>query len=389
MNRAGMNMETVKIRNRSLILKFINDHGPVSRKELAAATGLTPASVTQITMQLISEDLLTELGAVKEPIGRAGRREVLLDIRTDSYLVLSVNIEPEETTAAVCNMKGEIVKGNEKEDLLVCFPTERDVLPVTFLQTVADRAEDLLTALPEEKREHVGGISVGITGIVDSVNGVSKRAYGIWKAEVPVREILEQELGLPVTIENNVDAFAIAELLFGTGRSHDDLLIIKWGPGVGSAIVLNDSVYRGRHGKTAELGHFIVDPNGRTCSCGRKGCLETKVSYRALHEILNFTPDTFEEAFVQAKGLQRGRLDEAIAMFARCIVNAGSLIAPKRIVLCGPLFAGEKVRRALIDKCSSFDPAYHDRRILHTTLEGKERYIGPAAVYIQNKISGI
>ena len=185
-------METVKIRNRSLILKFINDHGPVSRKELAAATGLTPASVTQITMQLISEDLLTELGAVKEPIGRAGRREVLLDIRTDSFLVLSVNIEPEETTAAVCNMKGEIVRGNEKEDLLVCFPTERDVLPVTFLQTVADRAEDLLTALPEEKREHVGGISVGITGIVDSVNGVSKRAYGIWKAEVPVREILRR-----------------------------------------------------------------------------------------------------------------------------------------------------------------------------------------------------
>ena len=184
MNRSGMNMETVKIRNRSLILKHINDHGPVSRKELAAATGLTPASVTQITMQLHSENLLTELGAVQEPSGRAGRKEVLLDILADASLVLSLNIEPEETTAALCDLKGEVAQDADGDDLLVRFPTDREVLPKTFLRMASDRLEEMLLRVPADLRDRIGGLSVGITGVVDTENGVSKRAYSPFMSSV-------------------------------------------------------------------------------------------------------------------------------------------------------------------------------------------------------------
>ena len=388
MARSGMNMERVKIQNRSLILRYINGHGPVSRKEISKATGLTAASVTQITMQLLAEGMLRELGAAAESSGKAGRKEVMIDIRSEAMLVLSFNIEPEETTAAICDLKGNLIRNDAKEELIIRFKTERDIPAKEFLLRSANRLKRLFFALPEDLRDRVKGLAVGVTGIVDIENGISQHAYGIWDEPVDIRGILEPELRLPVTVENNVDAFAIAELLFGAGRTHDDFLLIKWGPGVGSAIVVNDAVYRGRHGKTAEMGHFIVEKNGKKGSCGRRGCLETKVSYKALHEILPFTPETFSDAYLSAGSEERKALDQAIELFARCIVNAGALIAPKRIVLCGPLFDNTVIRMKLTACCEAFDPAYNSRRIVHTALEGKESYIGPAAVYIQKIYTG-
>jgi len=104
MNRTGMNMERVKRQNRSLILNYINSTGPVSRKDIAAATGLTAAAVTQISAALISEGVLTVKGTSTERTGEAGRRKVLLDIDPEVSLAYTVNIEPDITTIAVCGV---------------------------------------------------------------------------------------------------------------------------------------------------------------------------------------------------------------------------------------------------------------------------------------------
>ena len=162
MKRSGMNMERVKLQNRSLILKYINDHGAVSRKEIARATGLTPASITQITMQLLSENLLIELGTAPDSSGKAGRKEILLDIFADAHWILSLNIEPEETTAAVCNMKGEAVPGKTGEPLITRFPTEKDISPKEFLIRTANRLKKLFFGAAEALGKQIDGVSVGI-----------------------------------------------------------------------------------------------------------------------------------------------------------------------------------------------------------------------------------
>ena len=187
-------------------------------------------------------------------------------------------------------------------------------------------------------------------------------------------------------ISASLDAFATAEILFGAGRTYDSLLVIKWGPGVGSTIVIDHSVYQGRHGKTAELGHFIVEKDGRKCSCGRQGCLETMLSYSALNEIMSFTPEDFEDAYKNSSLMVQSKIDSAIELFARCIVNAGTLVAPNRIILAGSLFMSCFIREKLISACSSYDPAYNPGRIYYTTLSDKENYIGPVAVYISTLI---
>ena len=400
MRKSGINMEQVKKENRSLIIKCINNNGPLSRKDIASLTGLTAASVTQITTQLIDEKVLKELGSVSESTGVAGRKKVLLDINPKSSYVCSINIESETTTIAICDIMGNLVTPSKSTS--PCITHLKTVAhsksgknthfkAASFLAEVAKNCEALISMLPASSKKLVKCVSVGIPGIVDKENGIAVKAYGIWDEEVPVRDILEKELTIkvPVIIENNVDAFAKAEILFGAGKAFDSLLVIKWGPGVGSTIVVDSEIYQGRHGKTAELGHFIFDKKGKLCSCGRRGCLETHISYSALTEILGvsrFEPGNLGKHYKAASFDAKKKIDNAIDLFARSIVNTCTIIAPNRVVLSGSLFKDPFMRNKLITACSSYDSAYNARRLIYTSLSEKESYIGPAAVFISSSL---
>ena len=137
MNRTGMNMERVKRQNRSLILNYINSTGPVSRKDIAAATGLTAAAVTQISAALIAEGILTVKGTSTERTGEAGRRKVLLDIDPEVSLAYTVNIEPDITTVAVCGVKGFAVLSDDGAPIVKSIPTDKESSPAYYLGQIA------------------------------------------------------------------------------------------------------------------------------------------------------------------------------------------------------------------------------------------------------------
>lgn len=369
---AGANMETVRRSNRAAILKYINDHGPASRKDLAEVLGLTPAAVTQICTDLFEEGILIETGINVKSSG-AGRKKVLLDINFAASYVCAMTIEPEYTTVALADFRGEVVATERCK-------TDISVPPEVYLNRLAQTAKCLMTTYGDETKE-LAAVGVGITGLVDKENGSSIKAYGIWDEPVEIAEILGHQFQVPVYIENNVNAFAMAELLYGTGKEHDNLMVIKWGPGVGCAIIIDQEIYEGRHAKAAELGHFIVEKNGAPCKCGRRGCLETKVSYNALCEIAPFAEEHFGEMFIQNQGNAIGtQFMEAMDLFARSIVNSATIMAPNRIILTGCLFENPCVREALITACSSYDASLGADRIQYSGLAQKEHYIGPVAI---------
>lgn len=367
MNKTGMNMERVRKQNRSLILRYIHDQGAASRKEIAAVSTLTQASITQITTALIREGFLTEAGSPEGKSG-PGRREVLLTIDSGNFLTYAVNVEPDRTTVALCDFSGDAVTGADSGPLCTCFPTRKDLPPEQFLDRICSVCRQMEEQLPKERRKRIECFSFAITGIVDREKGISRQAYGVWDEEVNMREIVHEKLGLPVLIENNVDAYAIAELLHGAGREYGDIMLIKWGPGVGSSVIIDGHVYRGRHGKTAELGHMIMVPGGEQCVCGRRGCLETIVSASAL------------------AALSGQEKHKAINTFARAIVNAGTILAPKRIVLYGGLAEDEALRNELISECASYASSFGSNRILYTSLSDRGRHIGPASVYSMHRM---
>ena len=365
-------METVRKSNRSAILKFINDNGPVSRKDLAEVIGLTPAAVTQICNDLLGEGILVESGTNAQSRG-AGRRKILLDINYDVSYVFAINIESKDTVIALSNLQGK------KIELKKCR-TKTGESPEQFLRELAD----VCLAMKEKHKKiakRIAAVGVGITGLVDQNEGVSSKAYGIWKEQVDVRQILSHVLDLPVWVENNVNALAMAELVYGTGREHDNLMVIKWGPGVGCSMIIDKQIYEGRHNKAAELGHFIVEPNGIRCSCGRRGCLETKISYQALNGIRPFAETDLGEAYEAAKKEHNeDAFDDAIDIFARSIVNSATIMAPNRIVLTGDLFQSRVIREKLIEACGSYDASWGQGRVVYSELWDKENYIGPVAI---------
>jgi predicted NBD/HSP70 family sugar kinase len=387
MTKTGMNMERVRQENRALILNCIEAKGPVSRTDIAEMTGLTAASVSQITTALLDEGVLTETGTDRSRSGSVGRRKVLLDIAADAGYCYAVNIESSETAVAIVDRKGRLLRNAVSGDglpLIRVIPTDASVSPEAFLARVADTCRALSSSLRAEAARRIECCSVGAVGPVDPERGAALHAYGIWDAPVEVARILERELHLPVLCENNVDAFATAEMLFGDGRTKDHLLILKWGPGVGATVVTDGVIYKGTRGRAAELGHLIVDPAGERCSCGRTGCLETMVSADALNRILPFTPGTFASAYEHADEATKRRFDEAVDLFARSIVNAGTILAPDRIILAGNLFRNPTLRSMFIRACAAYDGAYDESRIIYTTLGSYEPYAGPAAVYLKS-----
>lgn len=378
MSDSGMNMALVGNRNRATILNYINKKGSASRKEIADATGLTAAAVTQISQGLIKEGILNELGTMDGE--GAGRKRVLLQINYNCRYVVSVNIEQTHTIIAICNMRGDAVAVDE-------LPTDTLVVPEAFIDKISEKVKELLATLKSASLKKVAAISVSVPGIVDRINGIATHAYGIWNVPVNVCELLSERLNMPCIITNNVDAFAEASSLYGVGRNYDNIFVVKWGPGVGGTMLIDNKVYDGRHGKAAEIGHFIVRKNGAKCNCGRMGCLETVVSYNALNKIVPFSEGEFSRAYLAAGAKEKASLDEAIDLFAASIVNIITVLAPDRVILCGFLFKEDEIRRKFLDAVSSYDASLTERRILYTELSASEGYIGPVAAYIARTLT--
>ena len=369
MYKNGINMGQVKKQNRSSILRYMNSHLDVSRKEIAEATGLTAAAVTQICNDFLKEGLIKECGTVSDTLG-AGRRKVMLRINNEFAYIIGVNIESHDSVIVISDLAGNVKAKAGME-------TDNEISAEEFVTRIANCIMKMLEENPKLENNVIGGC-VAVSGEVDREKGVSLRAYGIWHEEVPLCPLLEEKTGFNFIIENNIDAFAMAEIVYGTGMKSENILVLKWGPGVGCTIIIDNKIYEGRHGRSAEIGHFIVEKDGDLCSCGRRGCLETKISYKAMRKKKLFKFNEFADVYED--------FSQEIDLFARTLVNSMSILAPNRVVLAGRFFADKKVRDELIKCCEYYDKKYNAKRILHTPLYDKEDYIGPVATYIEREL---
>ncbi|MBE7720144.1 ROK family transcriptional regulator [Lacrimispora indolis] len=400
MGYTGINLENVKVSNRSAILKLLNDHGAMSRKDIAMELGLTPATVTLICTDLIAAGILLEKGEMAEE-KRAGRKKVSIDINYRYKYVLSVSIEAPETCIAISDLKG-CLKGLKK------IKTETSLEPQAFLKKIADESKHFMWE-QGVSRDAVLGAGLSIPGPVKRDTGVSLHAYRIWNEAVPVGEYMKMYLNLPVVVDNNVKAFAEGELIYGTGKKQENLLFIKWGPGVGSAIIIQNKIYDSQNSKTAEIGHYIVEPGGLPCRCGRRGCLETHVATHAIADRVRraCTRETMPGlyAFVEGDvdrievrnmeqwievddpGLQK-IIDDIVERLARTVVNTITLLAPDKVIIYGFMFEMDNIQKRFLNFCTYYDPLYNGSYILKSELSDRIGYIGPLAIAVNELFLG-
>lgn len=174
-----------------------------------------------------------------------------------------------------------------------------------------------------------------------------------WKGIVPLVKMIQKESGLPCVITNDANAAAIGEMNFGAAKTLNDFIFITLGTGLGSGIVANRKIIYGHDGMAAELGHVIIEKNGRQCGCGRKGCLETYASVTGLKRTItgwlrqgkksvltdrnDFQPDEIFDAAEKGDLLAREAFEFTGEMLGLALANSVAYTSPKAIFLFGGL----------------------------------------------------
>lgn len=263
------NQQVVKRNNKSLVLQMIIDKDPISRADIAQITGLNKATVSSLVNELLEEDLAYESGPGESS---GGRRPVLLHFNKAAGFSVGIDIGVNYILGILTDLKGNILieKKQELHDV-----TYRSVLGFT---------EELISALLKEmpaSRYGAVGIGIGVPGIVDK-EGTVLFAPNLGWNNIPLKKELEEIFNLPVIVENEANSGAYGEKQFGAGKAFQNIIYISAGIGIGAGIIVNGELYQGKNGYSGEMGHMIIEVNGKKCSCGSNGCWEAYASEHAL-----------------------------------------------------------------------------------------------------------
>ncbi|MCD0442998.1 ROK family transcriptional regulator [Glycomyces sp. A-F 0318] len=256
----------LKLGNRMRLLRALYFDGPLTRRDLAPATDLSTATISNVTAGLLADGVLREAGKVESD---GGRPQILLEVDPGHARVVGVDVGETQVRVELLDLK----LAERARARYALAPGRHD--PATVIEHIVAGVKEVLA---EADGAPVLGVGVGMPGIVEyGPEGViHAKAFG-WDA-VPLGRMLMERLDpLPVHIENGAMTMGQAELWFGAGRGADNAVIALIGSGVGSCVVAGGALYRGAGSSAGEWGHTTMAVAGRPCRCGCRGCLEAYV----------------------------------------------------------------------------------------------------------------
>ncbi|MEO7672776.1 MAG: ROK family transcriptional regulator [Pyrinomonadaceae bacterium] len=260
---------TIRDINKQIVLNYVRVRSPISRAEIARETSLQRSTVSAIVDDLQLDDLVEETGTGDST---GGRKPTLLKLKTGTPVAIGVDVTPRETHVVVADLAGNLLQIKK-------FPTSSDIdyMNTQILSKVTGFVEQYPTANLE--------IGISIPGIADqSRGGILYIPYFQW-SNWDIGQKLSEATGLPVIVDNDANAVALAELWFGDEevRKTRNFITVLVAEGIGTGIIIDGQVYRGENGAAGEFGHMFVGDNAPVdCSCGRRDCWEAHASEKAL-----------------------------------------------------------------------------------------------------------
>ncbi|PZM14649.1 ROK family transcriptional regulator [Rhizobium tubonense] len=252
---------TARAMNRCLILNLLRQHGPMSRAELAIATGLSPAAVSFVVSDLIEEKVVKDGSAVS---GKTGRRPVPVQIDYDQTIALGFRLMADAVECVATDLETNIIAA-----MRVTLPRR---VPETVVAVLVETLPKLIK-LAGRPHSGLAGIGISMPAVISHDQTVCIRSHRFGWDNVPLAQLIANQVRVPVWLEDDTNAYAIAQQLFGLGRHHQNMAVLAVGVGIACAHVIEGKLYRGANGAAGRLGHTIVEPNGRPCECGKQGCL--------------------------------------------------------------------------------------------------------------------
>ncbi|MGY0394615.1 ROK family transcriptional regulator [Fusobacterium sp. SYSU M8A802] len=377
-----MKKENVKLK----ILELIKEKNGVSRIEISRIFGITPAAVGKIVNEFLDKEIVIE-----ERIGEStgGRKPTLLNLNKEKIgKILGVYFAP---TFVVLNV-GDIDGNNFISKKFRLGDLGGDIIGQT----------EKLIGVILKRTKGINMISVVMNGLVDSDRGISIFSPHYNTKNIPIVERFEKKFKKRVFIENDVRAMALAEKVYGLCRENNNFVVLNVEEGVGGSIYLNNMLYHGYGSMSGELGHMVVRRNSlEKCSCGKKGCLETEVSNRAIikkvvasikinNQYSSLKKTLEKEGMLKIKDIIRGVEEkdmvsltvtmEALHYIAHALDMIISVINPEKIIIYGDLFQSEYIFKNMLKEIRklTLDEQYY--QIKRTEFQENIYNIAPMAL---------
>jgi len=329
----GQRSETVRRANLSAIVNELHERGPLSRSELVARTGLTRSAIRGLIGELVSADLASEERAA--PLGTPGRPSPLVRPNPEGAVVLALEIAVDSLAVAIVGLGGRI-----REIRRVDRPRGHSAVD----DVVADLIELATTVRARRPHDPLIGIGVAVVGVVRRNDGLVSMAPNLGWRDVPLGERLARALdqSAPISIANEADLGALAELRRGAARGADDIIFISGEVGVGGGIIVDGTPLTGVAGYGGEVGHIPVNPDGVACRCGSVGCWETEVGEGTLLELAGHPREGGRDAVdavlleaAQGSPLALAALDHVGRWLGIGLAGLVNVLNPRLIVLGG------------------------------------------------------
>ncbi|CAM5429444.1 ROK family protein [Streptomyces avidinii] len=365
--------------NLERVVRAVRLAGSLTQAEIARATGLSAATVSNIVREL------KDGGTVEvTDTSAGGRRARSVSLSGDAGIVIGVDFGHTHLRVAVGNLAHQVL-AEESE------PLDVDASWADGF----DRAEALVGRLIAGigvGLEKVIGVGLGVPGPIDVESGTlgSTAILPGW-AGINPRQELSQRLGVPVYVDNDANLGALGELVWGSGRGVKDLAYIKVASGVGAGLVINGQIYRGPGGTAGEIGHITLDESGPVCRCGNRGCLETFAAARYVLPLLQGThgPELTMERVVELAregdpGCRRVITDVG-RHIGSGVASLCNLLNPSRVVLGGSLAeAGELVLAPIRESVGRYaiPSAARQLSVLTGNLGGRAEVLGALALVL-------
>lgn len=318
----------LKNKNALKLLELIKNNSEISRADLAKKTELTPASITKIVQKLINEEIVVELGLGDSTGGRPPK---ILKLNSKAGNFISIYLASDYIELVLYDLGVKRIY-EDKHDIWIRTKNK-----------IIDDIVAMIERAIETSRVKVLGIGIAVNGLVDTKSGISVYSPHYKWNNVNLVKILEEKFNIKVYVENDVRAMAMGEKSYGIAKKSENFVVINIENGVGSALYLNNQIYRGTYFGAGEFGHIPIEDNEQRCSCGKKGCLETLVNNQNLEDkYFNLTEKNLKaweiyEEYNKGNKIAVQLVENIAVVLAKGLVPLVNILNPDLIIIVGDI----------------------------------------------------
>jgi predicted NBD/HSP70 family sugar kinase len=272
--RAAPSQDEVRRQNLGALLRQLHVHGALSRAELTASLGLNRSTIGALTADLAAAGLVRE--ELPRETGRAGRPSLVVRPESQRVYVYAFTIGVDRLTASRIGLGGTVLDRRET------VRGRGELSPAEVVAPLTEFVRQMQRATPPHT--YCIGCGVAVGGMVRRADGMVRLGPHIGWVDEPLGEALGGVLSVdtPIAVGNGADLAALAEHTRGAAMDSDNVIYLHGDVGVGGGIIAGGRPVAGHGGYGGEVGHMVVNPNGRPCSCGSRGCWETEIGEHAL-----------------------------------------------------------------------------------------------------------